>query len=113
MEKLDMSLYIALKVPDGYSFFKFDEIVRFEAIQKRTLVYMIYSDKPIKLLNCMTDIVNKLSSHKEFFKCHRSHIVSLVHIEKYIKKQRILVTNNGNASIAKVHTKRFEESYCK
>lgn len=109
----DLTQRLSLKVAEGNKFVSYHEIVRFEANGKYTLVYLTQLDQPVKVLESFSQIANRIADHSEFFKCHRSHIVALCYIDKYIKKTRTLVTKKGEISISKDLMKEFEELCCK
>jgi DNA-binding LytR/AlgR family response regulator len=113
METPNLSQRLSLKVAEGNKFINYEEIVRVEADGKHSLVYVTRLDQPVKALESFSEITDKLVTHSEFFKCHRSHIVAVNYVDKYIRKTRTLVTQKGEISIARCFVKKFEELFCK
>jgi two-component system LytT family response regulator len=103
---------VVLKTADGNIFRKLQEIVRFEANGKYTLVYNLNGKSPERVIGCITDIEIKLNGNNCFFRCHRSHIINVLHIKKYIKKTGSLVSESGVVPISITFVKEFEERYC-
>ena len=52
----------------------------------------------------------KLIPNKEFFKCHRSYIVNINHIDKYTSKE-IRMHNGSFIPISRSYQKDFEFAY--
>jgi DNA-binding LytR/AlgR family response regulator len=104
---------LSLKVGDGYEFVFFTEIVYVEACDKHVLVYLINRDKPIESQSCFSEILEKLPEKPLFYVCERSHIISMIYIDKFVKKTRELITSKGKITISKKHVKEFEDLFCK
>lgn len=104
---------ITIKTPEGYVFIDYHEIVRIEALHNHTNMFLSSQEKPIKILPCMKEVVEKSQNGSTFFKCHRSHLVNLLYVQEFKEKARILVTKNGDVPIAKEYIKEFKSAYCK
>ena len=103
-----------LKTADGIQFIRFEEIVRIEADDKKIKVFVDSSPVAITGTGKMEDIELQLPAAM-FFRCHRSHIISLQHIEKYIPKGKgcQLVTKKGAIPLAESRTDLFKKNILK
>ncbi len=103
-----------LKTADGIQFIRFEDIIRIEADDKKIKVFVTSSPVPITGTGKMEDIEIQLDATM-FFRCHRSHIISLQHIEKYIPKGKgcPLVTAKGSVPLAESKTEQFKKSILK
>lgn len=100
-----------LKTIDGIQFIRFEDIIRIEANDKKIKVFATSSPEPITGTGKMDDIELQLPPDT-FFRCHRSHIISLQHIEKYIPKGSgcQLVTSKGAVPLADSKADQFKNS---
>jgi DNA-binding LytR/AlgR family response regulator len=104
---------LSLKVPDGFEFVFLYKIVYIEANDKHVLIFLDDRDKPIESQSCFSEIVSKLPAKPLFYVCERSHVISQLHVDKYIKKLRLVITPKGEVPISKEHVKEFEELFCR
>lgn len=74
---------IALPTLDGLLFIELDEIIRCESAENYTNFYL-KSGKKILVSKTIKYFEELLSDHN-FFRVHRSHLINLDHIEKYVK----------------------------
>jgi two-component system LytT family response regulator len=111
--QLDLALEICLKTLEGFSFFKYSDIVRFEADGNYTLVYVLHQDKPRKVFHTFTEVEEKVSGNGLFFKCQRSNIINIHHLKHFCIKRNLLITENGVVPISDTYVKEFKERYCK
>jgi DNA-binding LytR/AlgR family response regulator len=82
---------IVIKIPEGYEYFNYDYIIRFEAQGNCTLVFSTRSEKPSKSL-CNLLTIEKKYPHNSFLRCHKSHIINLAHVRKIcIKIHKIIM----------------------
>lgn len=99
---------IGLPVKDGVEFVAFDDIIMMEAdgmytkISTKTKGEMLIS-KPLKYF---VDILKNITV---FYKPHRSYLINLQHIQKYVKSDGgyIVMENNKAVSISKDKTEEF------
>jgi DNA-binding LytR/AlgR family response regulator len=103
---------ISLKTVEGYSFFKYQEIVRFEAYHRYTWIYVIKKDKPQIVYHKFSEVEEKIDD-ESFFKCQRSHIVNIHHVKHFNTKDSLLITENGEVPISEGHVKEFKDRYCR
>ena len=100
-----------LRTADGIQFIRFEDIIRIEADDKKIKVFLCSMPDPITGTGKMDDIEEQLPSDI-FFRCHRSHIISLQHIEKYIPKGSgcQLVTSKGAVPLAESKAILFKKN---
>lgn len=80
---------IVLRTPLGYEYFDYNEIIMLSADGNCTLVYAIERDSPIRVLYNLS-IIEKKYCNKTLYRCHKSHIINLMHVEKLILKDHQL-----------------------
>jgi DNA-binding LytR/AlgR family response regulator len=85
---------LPVKTIDGIVFVDFSAIIRFEADGKRTLVYIKNESNAVRSILSIS-IIEEMLPHAFFFKCHRSHIIGLRHLKKFVRDERkIQLTDN-------------------
>ncbi len=85
---------IALTTTEGFNFVKFDEIIRCEAQGNYTNVFL--TDGSSLLITKTLKHYEQLLEPKYFFRVHKSHLINLRFIRKFIKGKRSYVeTLNG------------------
>ena len=109
---LDLAQELSLKTLEGYTFFKYMDIVRFEAEGNYTLVYVLQQDKPQKVFHTFLEVEEKVFGIGLFYKCHRSHIINIHHLIHFCTKKNLLVTAKGEVPISDTFVKDFKERYC-
>jgi DNA-binding LytR/AlgR family response regulator len=85
---------IVLKTPLGLSYFNHNEIVMLKAEGNCTLVYTLESDSPVRVLHNLT-YIDMNYSNKLLYRCHRSYMINLSHIEKLLVKTRQVQMKNN------------------
>ncbi|TVZ52465.1 LytR/AlgR family response regulator transcription factor [Dokdonia sp. Hel_I_53] len=99
---------IALPVSDGIKFVNFKDIIFFQADGMYTTVTTIDDEKILisKPLRHFTDLLKDVSY---FYKTHRSYLINLNFIKKYVKSDGgyILMTNDVSVSISKDKREMF------
>jgi len=91
---------ITLKSSLGLRIFDYDEIIMIEADGNCRLVYTIEKEKPERVLNNLS-YINKNYCEKALYRCHRSYIINLHHIEELlIKTRQIQMKNNLRARLS-------------
>jgi DNA-binding LytR/AlgR family response regulator len=85
---------IVLKTPVGFIYFDYDEIVMLKAEGNCTLVYTMENDSPVRVLHNLSYICENYCN-KMLYRCHKSYIINLRHIEKLmIKSRQVQMKNN-------------------
>ncbi len=75
---------IAIPDGEGLSFVKIKDIIRFQSEGSYTNLYTTINKKPILISKPIGDYQEMLSN-ESFARIHRSHLINLEHVEKYIK----------------------------
>ena len=86
-----------------------NDIVYIEAQNKHIVFTMLNSEK-IETTEPLHLCEEKLAANKYFFKCHRSYIVNINHIDKYTSKE-IRMHNGCCVPISRSYQKAFESAY--
>lgn len=97
----DPHLFIEIRVKDGVMYLKQKEIIRLEASRSYTEFYMDNGTKHIASKS-MKDFEQKLDPHL-FFRCHKSHIVNLEKVQKFINHDGFyaLMSNGSMPDVSK------------
>ncbi len=99
---------IALPMNNGLHFVEINNIILFEADRAYSNVYMadgskITVSKPMRIFE---DILNDINF---IFRPHRSYLININHIKKYLKGESLIVMDNQiNVSIARERKQDFE-----
>jgi Response regulator of the LytR/AlgR family len=80
---------LVIKTCDGYEYFNYHEVIRFQADGNNTLVYIINRDEPLRI-SCSLSTVEQRYLNAQFYRCHRSHIINLQYLVKFNDKSRQL-----------------------
>lgn len=93
----------------GFCKITLEDVDYLEAQNKRVLV-SLSNDISIEIREIFSKCEEIFSLDKGFFKCHRSYIVNLSHIEQFTKTQ--IITKNGtNIPISRNNYAAFKEAY--
>lgn len=98
---------IGLPVNDGIEFVAFNDIIMLEADGMYTKIDTVNREilisKPLKHFNEL------LQNVKSFYRPHRSYLVNLLHIKKYVRSDGgyILMDNDKSVSLSKDRTEEF------
>ncbi|RJE72124.1 DNA-binding response regulator [Reichenbachiella sp. MSK19-1] len=98
---------IGLPVNDGVEFVAFDDIIMLEADGMYTKVFT--ADGEMLISKPLKHFVELLQNVKVFYRPHRSYLVNLMFIKKYVKSDGgyILMDNDRSVSISKDRTDEF------
>jgi len=97
---------IAIPETDGLLIVKVDEIVHCESDSNYTHIFM-NDGKKILASRTLGEFEDMLSGHK-FFRTHRSHLINMEHIVKYIKGEGGYVTLSNGSQIEVSRRKKTE-----
>ena len=95
---------IALTTLDGYNFVKYENIVRCEAQGNYTYVYL--TDSASLLITKTLKHYEELLLPKDFFRIHKSHLINLRCVRKFIKGKKCFVEMIDGAQIEVSFRKR-------
>ncbi len=76
---------IAVPVGHAFEFIEFSTIIRAEADDAYTKLFLINGKKI--LVTKSLNLIDNLLPQELFFRIHRSHIINLLHVKTYIKKE--------------------------
>lgn len=98
---------IGLPVNDGIEFIAFSDIIMLEADGMYTKFSTI--DREILISKPLKHFDEMLQNVKTFYRPHRSYLVNLLHIKKYVKSGGgyILMDNDKPVSLSKERTEEF------
>ncbi|SHJ98484.1 two component transcriptional regulator, LytTR family [Reichenbachiella agariperforans] len=98
---------IGLPVNDGIEFVAFEDIIMLEADGMYTKVFT--TDGEMLISKPLKHFVELLQNVKVFYRPHRSYLVNLMFIKKYVKSDGgyILMDNDRSVSISKDRTDEF------
>lgn len=103
---------ISLPVSKGYMFFPLDKIIRFEACLQKTFLFLNGFPEPV-LINCGIGKLEEISEIKEhFFRCHKSHLVSIKHALYFNKSSKILKMPDAEIAVSRRKTSYIRRVYC-
>jgi len=98
-----------IKCADSVHRVKLDEIEYVEAQNKHT-VFALSNGTALEAIELMNSYDDKLLLDDGFFKCHRSYIVNIYHINSYTRKE-IRTYSDRHIPISRNTYKQFEETY--
>ncbi len=86
-----------VKTIEGFTYIDFFQIIRCEADCKHTLIYCKDQPGAIRSVSSLSAIEAQLPDDF-FFKCHRSQIINLRHLQKFAKFDRIIHLNDNQSA---------------
>jgi two-component system, LytTR family, response regulator len=95
---------IALTTIEGFTFVKFKNIIRCEAQGNYTYVYL-QAGKPV-LITKTLKYYEELLQPKGFFRIHKSHLINLQEVRKFIKGKKSMVEMTDGEQIEVSNKKR-------
>lgn len=95
---------IALITLDGFTFVRFDEIVRCEAEGNYTSVFL--SDGSSLLITKTLKHYEEILMEKMFFRVHKSHLINLSYVRRFIRGKQGLIEMNDRTLIEVSFRKR-------
>lgn len=90
---------IVIPSSDGLDFVKINQIIFCEGVDGYTKVH--FEDKKSILSSQSIGHFNKLLENQNFYLVHKSYLVNLDHIEKYLNEGYVLLTNNHKAPVSR------------
>jgi two-component system LytT family response regulator len=99
---------IGIPTMEGIEFLYAHEIIRCEGLQKCTRIVSLRK-------NCIVSAYNigefrKMLAPFGFFSCHKSHLINLMHVNKYTREGFVFLTDNSAVPLAR--RKRLEFLQC-
>ena len=90
---------IVIPSQEGLEFVKMSDIINFEGDNGYTNIHFI-NRKPI-LSSHSIGYFNKLLDSQSFYLIHKSHLINLSHIEKYLNEGYVVLTNNTKLPVSR------------
>ncbi len=90
---------IVIPTLEGFEFIKIKEIIRCEGEDGYTKIYFKDS-KPI-LSSRSIGHFNSLLENHDFYLVHKSHLINLHHIDKYLNEGTVILTNNYKIPVSR------------
>ncbi|MEL6863420.1 MAG: LytTR family DNA-binding domain-containing protein [Bacteroidota bacterium] len=88
---------MALPTDDGVFIVNLQDIIRFEAESNYTKMYL--ADGQLHLITKTLKYFEEILSGKGFFRVHRSHLINLRHVRRYLKGKRSQVEMADEAAV--------------
>ncbi|MFT4666053.1 MAG: two-component system LytT family response regulator [Polaribacter sp.] len=100
---------IAIPTSRGTIYKKVKDIIRLEASQNYTYFSILNQDKGIIASLNIGEYIDQFEQYDEFMKVHRSHLINLLFVEKYVKAEGgyIVMKDDGKVSVSKIHKDRL------
>ncbi|PHS64800.1 MAG: DNA-binding response regulator [Flavobacterium sp.] len=90
---------IVIPTQNGLEFVKIEEIIHCEGVDGYTKIYF-EKHKPMLSSNSIGHF-NKLLENHEFYLVHKSHLINLNHIEKYLNEGSLILTHNHKVPVSR------------
>lgn len=103
---------IILNVREGYVFSEINEIVRCEADGNYTTVFFKNGDKQVAS-KTLKEFENLLCEHN-FWRIHKSHLINLKYLKKYIKGEgggNVVMTDNSEIEVSRRNKDAFLKQF--
>ncbi len=96
---------IVIPTQDGLEFVKIKEIIHCEGEDGYTKIH-IKRRKPMLSSNSIGHF-NRILENQEFYLVHKSHLVNLNHIDKYLNEGYVILTNNISVPVSRNRRSEF------
>lgn len=105
-----------IAVPDGegINFIKIKNIIRFQSEGSYTYMYTLDHKKPVLISKPMGEYQEMLTNEK-FIRIHRSHLINLQHVIKYVKSDGgyVIMSDGTKVEVARRKKAEFTEALSK
>ncbi len=85
---------LVFKTAMGFVYYNYFDIIMCSADGNFSLLFTIESDTPVRILHKISYIEKKYSNSK-LLRCHKSHIINLMHLEKLLTKTHQVQLKGG------------------
>ncbi len=103
----DKQAKIAIPGTKSYDFVEVNDIIRCEGWQKYTKIFLKNGSEIVSSYNIgvYKDMLEKFN----FFACHKSHLINVTHIKKYLKEGTVRMVDNSNVPVSRRRKEEFLE----
>lgn len=91
---------IVIPSQDGLEFVEINDIILCEGTEGYTKIHFVDNRKPA-LSSYSIGHFNKLLQNKEFYLIHKSYLINLNHIEKYLNEGYVILTHNHKLPVSR------------
>ena len=99
---------IVIPTQNGLEFVKIEEIIHCEGMDGYTKIYF-ENRKPMLSSNSIGHF-NKLLENQDFYLVHKSHLINMDHIKKYLNEGSLILTNNYKVPVSRNRRSDFLNS---
>jgi len=103
----DKNAKIAIPGAKSYDFVEVNEIIRCEGWQKYTKIYLSSGVEIVSSYNI--GVYKELLNKFNFFTCHKSHLINVSHIKKYLKEGTVRMVDNSLVPVSRRKKEEFLE----
>ncbi|MBI4647813.1 MAG: LytTR family transcriptional regulator [Bacteroidia bacterium] len=109
--KTDFPKKLAVPLTDGIEYLNIRDIIRFEADRSYASIFLVTGRK-IVVSNKSLNEYEEMLSESHFFRIHRSHLINLEHVSKFIRHDGgyAIMDDKTNLPIARQRKDEFEET---
>lgn len=99
---------LAVSTVDGIIYQQVDEILRLEADTNYTKFFITQSDKPFVASLNLGEFEDQFTPYPNFMRVHRSHLINLKFVHKFIRKDRMVhMTDGSEVKISNYYLRKF------
>lgn len=96
---------IVIPCQDGLEFVKLEDIIHFEGVTGYTNIH--FTNRKSILSSHSIGYFNKLLDAREFYLIHKSHLINLSFIEKYLNEGYVVLQNNFKLPVSRSKRNEF------
>jgi len=96
---------IVIPSQEGLEFVKIKNIIHCEGVDGYTKIYFV-NKKPMLSSNSIGHF-NKILKNQEFYLVHKSHLINLNHIEKYLNEGYVILSQNAKIPVSRNRRSEF------
>ncbi len=96
---------VVVPTQDGLEFVKIEEIVCCEGTDGYTKIH--FTSRKSMLSSHSIGYFNKLLENQDFYLTHKSHLINLEHVEKYLNEGYVILFNNHKIPVSRVRRNDF------
>lgn len=110
-QKKQLPSRLAIASKSDISYITVDTIVRLEADQVYTVFHLSDNRKPVISSTNLGKYVDQFKLYREFVQVHRSHMINIKFVKKYVKGEQIVILRDGTeVGVGRSFLERFQKS---